>query len=315
MPPNTPTTAKPTLSPTILASSSLNPIDFAPFGEVIENPATHSDHGETKLERVEANQGSAIKWMDVTRLENWYTLAPSRKAARSVVNMFVCKPRRLEEREGRKVFQVKVLERHPFTPQTFVPLGVSREDKDTRYMVIVAPTLKSTQRDRDDRLQPYPAEKPKSARSLKDRLLGARPNPFTNDHEPTTTPSPADLDRATRPKGPGEPDLQNMRAFIARGDQAVTYGPGTWHAPMVVLGKKDIDFVVVQYANGVAIEDCQEVDVREDIAVDVKDGSAEQGASFEAEQALVAHNSYGLKEGEGKSSEEASKPGYMRAKL
>lgn len=54
------------------------------------------------------------------------------------------------------------------------------------------------------------------------------------------------------------PDLENIRAFIARGDQAVTYGPGTWHAPMVVLGKKEVDFVVVQYVNGIGLEDCQE---------------------------------------------------------
>lgn len=40
---------------------------------------------------------------------------------------------------------------------------------------------------------------------------------------------------------------------------AVTYGPGTWHAPMVVVGEKPIDFVVVQYANGVGVEDCQEI--------------------------------------------------------
>ncbi|EME39755.1 hypothetical protein DOTSEDRAFT_74604 [Dothistroma septosporum NZE10] len=307
-------------SPSILASSSLNSIDFAPFGEVLENPATHPDHGETKLKNVIANQGTATKWLDVTHMENWYTMAPSRKPAKSVVNMFVCKSRKLEDMEGRRVFPVKVLERHPFTPQTFIPLGVSAEDNATRYLIIVAPTLKSTQRDRDDRQQPYPAERPKRARSLKDRLLGARPNPFTNDHIPTTTPSPADLGRERRPKGPGEPDLQNIRAFIARGDQAVTYGPGTWHAPMVVLGNKDIDFVVVQYANGVGIEDCQEVDVREDIAVDVNDSGDKQGASIESEQSLFAHNSYGVEQGKTKSEktkseDEASKLGYMRAKL
>jgi hypothetical protein len=33
------------------------------------------------------------------------------------------------------------------------------------------------------------------------------------------------------------------------------------HAPMVAIGKKAIDFVVVQFANGVDIEDCQEVDI------------------------------------------------------
>lgn len=37
---------------------------------------------------------------------------------------------------------------------------------------------------------------------------------------------------------------------------------------MVVLGERAVNFVVVQYANGVATEDCQEV---------VFDGSASEG--------------------------------------
>ena len=53
--------------------------------------------------------------------------------------------------------------------------------------------------------------------------------------------------------------MKNIRAFIATGSQAVTYGAGTWHAPMVVVGLRPIDFVVVQFANNVDIEDCQEV--------------------------------------------------------
>lgn len=43
----------------------------------------------------------------------------------------------------------------------------------------------------------------------------------------------------------------------------MTYAPGTWHAPMIVVGERDIDFVVLQWANGVAAEDCQEVDTAE----------------------------------------------------
>ena len=46
---------------------------------------------------------------------------------------------------------------------------------------------------------------------------------------------------------------------MANGNQAVTYGAGTWHAPMVVIGERPIDFVVVQFANDVGIEDCQEI--------------------------------------------------------
>lgn len=262
----------------IRVSSSLNPVDFAPFGEVIENPDTHGGRGN--LQKVEANQGSATKWLDVSHLENWYTLAPSRKAAKAVMNMFICKPRRLESREGREVFPVKILERHPFTPQTFIPVGVNPGDKNVRYLVIVAPTLKATKREREDeRNKPYPVDEPKPNRkSLKERLLGARPNPFTNDFEATTTTSLSVLNPSRRPKGPGGPDLDNIHAFIARGDQAVTYGPGTWHAPMVALGNKAVDFVVVQYANGVGLEDCQEMEIHRDLAVDVDDGGIEASA-------------------------------------
>lgn len=88
------------------------------------------------------------------------------------------------------------------------------------------------------------------------------------------------------------PDLSNLKAFIARGDQAVTYGPGTWHAPMVVLGEKPIDFVVVQYMNGVGIEDCQEVEVEASdggngLSVDVGGVFTDDGMASEAPKAKL----------------------------
>ncbi|KAK2054123.1 hypothetical protein LY76DRAFT_597244 [Colletotrichum caudatum] len=59
------------------------------------------------------------------------------------------------------------------------------------------------------------------------------------------------------------PDLARLKAFVAYPGQAVTYGAGTWHAPMVALGPQGtaIDFVVTQFASGVAVEDCQEVEL------------------------------------------------------
>lgn len=98
----------------------------------------------------------------------------------------------------------------------------------------------------------------KRQRSIKDIFARARPSPFTNE----TAPPPSQFTRlhpSARPKGPGLPDLKNLRAFVAFGDQAVTYGAGTWHAPMIVIGDRPIDFVVVQFANDVGIEDCQEI--------------------------------------------------------
>jgi ureidoglycolate lyase len=139
--------------------------------------------------------------------------------------MFVCQPRDLRKAEGgyggedeADLFDVRILERHPFTPQTFIPMGLGREeDGGTCYLVIVAPTLQG---------------------------------------EPRST---------GEPKGAGGPDLEGVRAFVVRGDQGVTYGPGTWHAPMIVLGEKAVEFVVVQYANGVGDEDCQEYEIEDGV--------------------------------------------------
>jgi ureidoglycolate lyase len=128
------------------------------------------------------------------------------------------RPTRQSASEGS--FPVEILERHPFTTQTFIPLGLSpAETHEARYLVIVAPTLPSTSAD-----------------------------------EILPVPSTGDL------PGRGLPDLTRVKAFMAKGSQAVEYGAGTWHAPMVVVGKRAVDFVVVQFVNGVAIEDCQEVD-------------------------------------------------------
>ncbi|KAK5700294.1 hypothetical protein LTR17_023051 [Elasticomyces elasticus] len=261
----------------VIRAEAIDPTVFAPFGEVIQNPATHG--GVPNLQKIDANQGSATKWMNVTSMRNWYGSAQSRKPAEIATNMFVCKPRQLDSRNGKDVFVVKILERHPYTPQTFVPLGVERS-ANTCYLVVVAPTMPTpSRRSSNEGLEPaYPLPEPRQKRTLRERLLGSRPNLFTNDFAPSTTPNPSTLS-GPKPKGVGLPDLEKLHAFIVRGDQGITYGAGTWHAPMVVLGEKAIDFVVVQYMNGVALDDCQEVEVETEgdgLAVDV-DNLFEQG--------------------------------------
>ena len=153
------------------------------------------------------------------------------------VNMFVCSPRTLEEGkngkgESSKVLKVGILERHPFTTQTFCPLGLSASS-DTKFLVIVAPSLPLSEKD-------IGLAVPRSSNSTGAKLPGR-----------------------------GLPDLTKLKAFLANGSQAVTYGAGTWHAPMVVLGDKEVAFVVSQFVNGVGEEDCQEVVWEGDVRVSV----------------------------------------------
>lgn len=216
----------------LLRAEPLEHTTFSQFGDVIANPAPHlvpsPNLKDIPDSAVLANQGSAIKHLDVTKMQDLYTSAPSTQQAKAVMNMFVCAPRQLSKstfQSKSDTFSVKILERHPFTTQTFIPLGLSLEEAhEARYLVIVAPTL---------------------APSPSNEALPVPPSSTTTEQ---------------RLPGRGLPDLTRLRAFIANGSQAVTYGAGTWHAPMVVIGQKLISFVVVQFANGVGIEDCQEVE-------------------------------------------------------
>ncbi|ROV96399.1 hypothetical protein VSDG_05468 [Cytospora chrysosperma] len=231
----------------VVTAQPLNSTAFAPFGEVIQNPrpdvhpSKFADAGPLPLDAVSANQGSAIKYQHVTRMVNRYAQAPSGRPGVAVMNMFVCAARALKTRPSRshsstsaaRVFEVNILERHPFTTQTFSPLSTSgsgERDLGSKegYLVIVAPRL----------------DRPSA--------------PSSGQTSPGTSSAPGIYHA-----GPehDQPDPTQLKAFIATIDQAVTYGAGIWHAPMVALGPEGstVDFVVTQFANGVGIEDCEEV--------------------------------------------------------
>ena len=267
---------------------------FASFGTVIQNPKHASPLGSIDYNVVSANQGSALKYTDVSHTTNHYDLAPSGVPAKVVMNMFVCSPRQLQRRpvsgtdstvtDAPDVFPIQILERHPFTPQTFVPTGLAIDDRTTRYLVVVAPTLPVSSAHGTDREPPYPLQAPRNRRSITNLFTRARQSPFTDADDSIS--ASVKLSGPQRPKGIGKPDLNNIKAFIANGSQSVTYGPGTWHAPMVVLGTKSVDIVVLQYANGVALEDCQEIAVRQDtgavgLTVVIDDTTPSTGDSME----------------------------------
>lgn len=223
-------------SPLIITVQPLTPEVFAPFGSVIEDPEyPHEPTRKTSYQQpVSANQGTARKYTNVSPIINRYDEAPSKLAPTLQMSYFACEPRDLtvlyprrdpfypEEREidsavPHGVFRLEVMERHPYTTQTFAPMGLADtitaaqtkgwprdQDFGTGYVVIVAPTTKTA-------------------------------------------------------AGEEIPDIKRLCAFLANGRQAVTYGVGVWHSPMVVVGKEVVGFLVTQWANGVAGEDCQEL--------------------------------------------------------
>ncbi|KAI9817770.1 MAG: Ureidoglycolate lyase [Pycnora praestabilis] len=286
MPPSMPT---PSMR---LDLESLTQEAFATFGVVIENPNAIASSlrriipgSPPPLDAVLANQGTALKYQNVTWMNSFYRFAPSGHTGNPVVNMFVCSPRELrpdllpftshtttrEETEG--IFDIKILERHPFTPQTFIPIGIASEDPDTQYLVIVVPTMEPSQ-ESEKILSQYPEPQHERLHFLR-KLV-------------SSTQSKGRPQMQTL-QGPGLPDLEKTRAFLAHGGQAVTYGAGTWHAPMVVLGAKSIDFLVMQHANGVDLEDCQEVELERGMSVAIPRAI---GATKDAEalRAILARN-------------------------
>ncbi|KAL6239343.1 hypothetical protein BDW75DRAFT_138377 [Aspergillus navahoensis] len=242
--------------PTLLTSPSLSltpePLTrdaFASFGTAIIPPLPRSvttapnplsSHPKHHLVSppVAANQLSALKYSPISPLLNNYpSQCPSKQPSEARMSMFSCFPRALrivigigEAKAGKEkekvVFDVGILERHPYTTQTFSPLGLGSDDKSAYYLVVVAPTLH-----------------------------GQTATARTEAGENVLILDP--------------PDLCKIRAFVASGDQAVTYSAGTWHAPMVVVGERRVDFVVTQFVNGVAEEDCQEVCFGQGIVVDL----------------------------------------------
>lgn len=225
-----------------LVPEPLTPENFAQFGTAICSPIPRdlnvapqpSNLPPYNPAPVLANQNSALKYSPISPLIDRYASGPSGTASEARMTMFCCFPRKLRTTASpeKEVFDVRILERHPFTNQTFVPIDLSSHSKvgdgedEPIFLVVVAPTLKG--------------------------------------ETATATNEAGDTVTIRDP-----PDLKNVKAFIAHGGQAVTYGVGTWHAPMVVLGRRRVDFVVVQHVNGVADEDCQEAAFGEGVVVDL----------------------------------------------
>ncbi|SCW03659.1 LAFE_0G15346g1_1 [Lachancea fermentati] len=178
--------------------------DFKPYGSII---SPNEEVFKLDESAKNANQGTAIKIMKVSEIQNQF----SEKVPVPNWNIFRCFPQHHLRRtflESIKrpnctvTHDIKVLEKHPYSSQTFLPMG--RAEDDISYLVVVA-----------------------------------LPNPACD-----------------------APDLSTLKAFTCKGNQAVTYGAGIWHAPMIVLGTPPyLDFGVLineLLDNGHPEKDCVE---------------------------------------------------------
>lgn len=115
----------------------LTPEAFAPFGRVIQG---YSDRAAvppgTKI--TPANGGTATKFHKLALIDSSY---PDGSGATAGLSVFRCNP--VEVVNG--VIELKVLERHPYTNQAFIPMGPAEcfgdealPDPGCRYLVVVA---------------------------------------------------------------------------------------------------------------------------------------------------------------------------------
>ena len=91
---------------------------FLPFGWVSEFPSSTGDTGFPNSSS--ANQGTALRFGDISFLTSTYERSAA--PARPVISLFSCSPR--PSKAYNEGLRLQVLEQHPYTSQTFCPLGV-----------------------------------------------------------------------------------------------------------------------------------------------------------------------------------------------
>lgn len=82
------------------------------------------------------NQGTSTKTPDIAPCTNLYANAPSGQPGRAVLSSSRNTPRELfKTSDGRESIEVGFLERHPYTSQSFIPMGGVHS---VAYVVIIA---------------------------------------------------------------------------------------------------------------------------------------------------------------------------------
>jgi allantoicase len=115
----------------------LTPEAFAPYGQVLQ---AYSDHAAVPkgIRITPANGGTANKFHKLSLLHSTY---PENSGATAGISIYRCKPLTDYAEDGSS--PLKVLERHPFTNQAFIPMGRGNGDEAItdpadKYLVVVA---------------------------------------------------------------------------------------------------------------------------------------------------------------------------------
>lgn len=107
---------------------------YASYGGIISTDVVND-------RTVTVNNGTARRTPEVVPTQNLYAKAESQKPARAVLNVSLASPREVESwngvdvdasQEGKRFLKVKMLERHRYSTQSFVPMGAG-----IKYLVVV----------------------------------------------------------------------------------------------------------------------------------------------------------------------------------
>lgn len=109
-----------------LGATPLTTEGFKSYGGVIDGPSSNNPDKWKEFKIV--NQGTAKKYLNLAQILNNY---PSEAGAKTNIHVYRCDPAK------QLPFEVKLLERHRFTTQAFIPM-VLIGGKQQGYLVVVA---------------------------------------------------------------------------------------------------------------------------------------------------------------------------------
>ena len=121
----------------VIPALPLTPEAFAPYGHVVQAYTT-PNAAPRGVKVTPANQGSAMKYHALAPVKSSYPLDVEAKTA---LSMYRCKP---IDAEVGEMFDVKLLERHPYTNQAFFAVGgagvseYALTKQGRAYLVVVA---------------------------------------------------------------------------------------------------------------------------------------------------------------------------------